>query len=177
VVSPNAPPALADLEALDAAAFATQLAPLFEGAPRFLARLAGGRPYDSWADLFAQAREIAHAMPEAEQLELVDAHPRLGAPRERVSALSFREQGYDGAPAGQPTEDDPLAATLARLNDAYESRLGFRYCVFVAGRPHGALLAAFEAALAADRDTELDRAIDAVVDIAMARQRTLWPDG
>jgi 2-oxo-4-hydroxy-4-carboxy--5-ureidoimidazoline (OHCU) decarboxylase len=177
VVSPTAPPSLADLDALGAATFASQLAPLFEGAPRFRARLAAARPYGSWAELFARAREIAHAMPEPEQIELVDAHPRLGAPRERVSALSFREQGYDAAAAAQPAADDLLAATLGRLNDAYESRFGFRYCVFVAGRPQAKLLAGFETALAADRDTELHRALDAVVDIAAARQRTLWPDG
>jgi 2-oxo-4-hydroxy-4-carboxy--5-ureidoimidazoline (OHCU) decarboxylase len=176
VVNPVAPPSLADLDALDGPAFAAQLAPLFEGAPRFLARLAAARAYDSWADLFARAREIAHAMPEAEQLELVDAHPRLGAPRERVSALSFAEQGYDRPSAAQPGGGDPVAASLARLNDAYEARFGFRYCVFVAGRPHADLLPAFEAALAADREAELQRAIDAVVDIAVARQRTLWPD-
>lgn len=174
-MSPIAPLSLAGLDALGAATFASRLAPLFEGAPRFLARLAAARPYDSWADLFARARDIARAMPEAEQLELVDAHPRLGAPRERVSSLSFREQGYDRAPA-QPAGDDPVAGALARLNDAYESRFGFRYCVFVAGRPHAELLPAFETALSADRDAELHRALDAVVDIAAARQRALWPD-
>jgi 2-oxo-4-hydroxy-4-carboxy--5-ureidoimidazoline (OHCU) decarboxylase len=177
VVSPIASPSLADLGALDDATFATQLAPLFEGAPRFLGRLAAARPYLSWADLFARAREIAHAMPEAEQRELVDAHPRLGAPRERVSALSFREQAYDRGPSAQSAGDDPVAATLAQLNDAYESRFGFRYCVFVAGRPQTDLLAGFEAALGADREAELHRALEAVVDIAAARRRTLWPDG
>jgi len=177
MVSPVAQPSLVDLEALDAATFATRLAPLFEGAPRFLARLAAARPYDSWADLLARAREIAHAMPEAEQRELADAHPRLGSPPERVSALSFREQGYDRTAVAAAPGDDALAATLASLNDAYESRFGFRYCVFVAGRPHRELLAAFEAALVADRDAELHRAVDAVVDIAASRQRTLWPDG
>jgi len=176
VVSPIAQPSLVDLEALDAATFATRLAPLFEGAPRFLARVSAARPFDSWADLFARAREIAHAMPEAEQLELVDAHPRLGAPRERVSALSFGEQGYDRVPPADPTGDEPIARTLARLNDAYESRFGFRYCVYVAGRPPAELIADFEAALAAERDAELHRALDAVIDIAAARQRTLWAD-
>ena len=34
-------------------------------------------------------------MPEAEQIELIDAHPRLGAPPATVSAASYREQGYD----------------------------------------------------------------------------------
>jgi 2-oxo-4-hydroxy-4-carboxy--5-ureidoimidazoline (OHCU) decarboxylase len=177
VVSPVTPTSLAGLEALGAETFAAHLAPLFEGAPRFLARLAGARPFAAWSELFARARDIAHAMPEADQRELVNAHPRLGAPREGVSALSFREQGYDRAPAAQPGVDEPIAASLARLNDAYEARFGFRYCIFVAGRSQADLLAAFEAALAADRERELHRALDAVIDIAAARQRTLWPDG
>jgi 2-oxo-4-hydroxy-4-carboxy--5-ureidoimidazoline (OHCU) decarboxylase len=177
VVSPVAQPSLADLEALEPAAFAARLAPLFEGAPRFLARLAATRPYRSWTDLFTRARSIAQAMPEAEQRELVDAHPRLGAPPEGASAISFREQAYDRPPETPPSRRDPVAAELARLNDAYESRFGFRYCVFVAGRTQGELLAAFEVALGADRDAELHRALDAVVDIAASRQRTLWPDG
>jgi 2-oxo-4-hydroxy-4-carboxy--5-ureidoimidazoline (OHCU) decarboxylase len=176
VVSPIAQPSLVDLEALDAATFAARLGPLFEGTPRFLARVSAARPFDSWADLFARARAIAHAMPEAEQVELVDAHPRLGAPRERVSALSFGEQGDNGVPPAEPSGDDPVAAALARLNNAYESRFGFRYCVYVAGRPLAELIAEFEAALAAERDAELHRALDAVIDIAAARQRTLWAD-
>ena len=73
------------------------LAALFEGAPRFLARLAAAGPFAIDDALFAAARAIAHAMPEAEQVELVDAHPRLGAPPASVSAMSYVEQGYDRA--------------------------------------------------------------------------------
>lgn len=170
-----AQPSIMELEGLDHEPFAGRLAPLFEGAPRFLAHLAAARPYDSWADLFRRARAIAHAMPEAEQRELVNAHPRLGATRERVSALSSREQGYDRAATAPP--QDAIAATLARLNEAYETRFGFRYCAFVAGRSLAELLPDFEAALAADRDAELERALDAVVDIADSRHRTLSADG
>ena len=169
-----------DLDRLDAAACADALAPLFEGAPRFLARLAAARPFGDAATLFARARAIAHAMPESEQLELIDAHPRLGAPPGSVSVLSFREQGYDreDADAAAEAERIRVAAALARLNDAYEARFGFRYCVFVAGRPRAALLPAMEAALEADRDAELHRALDAVVDIAADRhQSTGVPDG
>ena len=61
---------------------------LFEGAPQFLARLTGAGPFDTDEALFATAREIAHAMPEPEQVELIDAHPRLGAPPGSVSAFS-----------------------------------------------------------------------------------------
>ncbi len=148
---------------------AATLAALFEGAPRFLARLDAAGPFADDAELFARAREIAHAMPEADQIELIDAHPRLGAPPGSVSAMSYREQGYDRG-AGTPID---VAAELERLNDAYEARHGFRYCVFVAGRSREALLPGLAAALEADRDAEIHRALDAVVDIAMDRRAKL----
>jgi 2-oxo-4-hydroxy-4-carboxy--5-ureidoimidazoline (OHCU) decarboxylase len=142
---------------------------LFEGAPRFLDRLEAAGPFASPDLLFHVARDIAHAMPEDEQIELIDAHPRLGAPPGTVSQMSYTEQGYDRATA---TPRD-VAAELERLNDAYETRHGFRYCVFVAGRPREALLPGMAAALHADRTTELHRALDAVVDIAIDRHGKL----
>ena len=84
------------------------------GAARFLRRLAAARPFGDEATLFERAESIALAMPEDEQIELIDAHPRLGAPPASVSALSHREQGYD-------RETTESIAELARLNEAYES--------------------------------------------------------
>src|SRR3990172_3645861 len=92
--------------------------------------------------------------------------PRLGAAPAGVSALSYAEQGYDRGVAD-------LALELERLNAAYEARFGFRYCVFVAGRPRSALLPGFEAALAGERTAEIARALDAVVDIAQDRWHKL----
>ena len=151
---------------------------LFEGAPRFLARLEAAGPFPTMDELFAAARRIAHEMPEEEQVELIDAHPRLGAPPGTVSAMSFREQGYDrdagtAADATPGTATLDVAAELERLNDAYEAAFGFRYCVFVNGRPRAALLPGMAAALHADRRSELHRALDAVVDIAIDRHAKL----
>jgi 2-oxo-4-hydroxy-4-carboxy--5-ureidoimidazoline (OHCU) decarboxylase len=145
------------------------LATLFEGAPRFLDRLEAAGPFPSTDVLFHVARDIAHAMPEPEQIELVDAHPRLGAPPGTVSGMSYVEQGYDREIVA-PVD---VAAELEMLNDAYEDRFGFRYCVFVAGRPREALLPGMVAALEADRTSELHRALDAVVDIAIDRHAKL----
>ena len=172
-----------------------RLEALFEGAPRFLGRLEGAGPFADDAAMFATARAIAHAMPEDEQVELIDAHPRLGAPPATVSALSHVEQGYDrDAPEGSAAAERGaaeraaaaerataealadgarVAREIARLNDAYEARFGFRYCVFVAGRPRAALLPDMAAALEHDRATELHRALDAVVDIAIDRHAKL----
>jgi 2-oxo-4-hydroxy-4-carboxy--5-ureidoimidazoline (OHCU) decarboxylase len=149
--------------------FIESMAPLFEGAPSFLARLAAAGPFAGDSDLFERARAIAHAMPEPEQLELIDAHPRLGAPAGSVSAMSYTEQGYDRG-VGTPLD---VVAELERLNDAYEARHGFRYCVFVAGRSREALLPGLTAALDADRGAEIHRALDAVVDIAIDRRAKL----
>jgi 2-oxo-4-hydroxy-4-carboxy-5-ureidoimidazoline decarboxylase len=179
--SPSPTPSLSglsidDLDVIAPGAFAAAVAPLFEGARRFLGRLAMARPFGTTEAMFDRAREIAQTMPLDEQLELIDAHPRLGAPPASVSALSYVEQGY---PADAQVDADAeaqrrrLTDELDRLNAAYEARFGFRYCVFVAGRSRAELLPGLAVALEADRAAEIRRALDAVVDIARARYATL----
>jgi OHCU decarboxylase len=157
---------VAALDDLPADAFVDAVAPLFEGAPRFLARLAAARPFGDEETLFGRAVAVALEMPESEQVELIDAHPRLGAPPASVSALSHREQGYD-------RETTEAIADLARLNRTYESRFGFRFCVFVAGRSRKDLVPVIEASLDADRASEIRRALADVVAIAHDRYRRL----
>jgi 2-oxo-4-hydroxy-4-carboxy-5-ureidoimidazoline decarboxylase len=169
--------AIDELDVIAPGAFAARVAPLFEGARGFIGRLAVARPFGTIEAMFDRAREIAHAMPRAEQIELVDAHPRLGAGPASVSALSFVEQGYAAgallAPHAAEAERARVATELDRLNAEYEARFGFRYCVYVAGRTRAELLPGLTAALDADPETELHRALDAVVDIAQARYATL----
>jgi 2-oxo-4-hydroxy-4-carboxy--5-ureidoimidazoline (OHCU) decarboxylase len=150
------------LDLLPPEAFVAAAAPWFEGAQRFLRRLAAARPFGTESRLFGRADEIARSMPEAEQLELIDAHPRLGAPPATVSAISFREQGYD-------REITAAIEDLARLNADYEARFGFRFCVFVNGRSRPELVPILEAALDADREAEIRRALRDVVAIARDR--------
>ena len=119
----------------------------------------------SWDQLFARAEALALEMPEDEQIELIDAHPRLGSPPASVSALSFTEQGYD-------RETTEAIEELGLLNDAYEARFGFRYCVFVAGRSRVALVPEMRDRLSADRASVNRRALQDVIAIARDRQRT-----
>ena len=158
---------------LDGQRFVALVAPLFEAAPRFIERLAAGRPYGSWEALFAAAVRLALDMPRDEQLELLDAHPRVGAPPGSVSALSFVEQGYDqeAASAEADSERARIAAALDRLNREYESTFGFRYVIFVAGRPRAEIVPLMEAALQADPVVERERALQDVV--AIARDRAI----
>jgi 2-oxo-4-hydroxy-4-carboxy--5-ureidoimidazoline (OHCU) decarboxylase len=155
---------VAALDALPGDAFVAAASPWFEGAPRFLKRLAAARPFADERRLFERAEEIALAMPEDEQIELISAHPRLGASPATVSADSFREQGYD-------RETTQAIAELGRLNAAYEARFGFRLCVFVNGRSRPELVPALMAALEAERPAEIRRALVDVVAIARDRFR------
>ena len=129
-------PEVDELNTLPTDAFADALAPLFEGAPRFLRRLADARPFDSDATLLAGAREVASITPEDE--------------------------------AGRFLET-LVETELAALNSAYEERFGFRYVVFVAGRPRAEIVPLMKAALGNDRPAELRRAVNDVMAIAADR--------
>ncbi len=161
---------IAELNELDAEAFAAELRPLFEGASRFVARLAQARPFETEADLWDAARGTARSMPEEDQIELLDAHPRIGADPASVSRISHEEQGYDEDPG-----DDQawVADELQALNEAYEARFGFRFVVFVAGRPRADIIPLLERAVAADREEELRRGLDDAIYIAADRMGTL----
>jgi len=159
-------PPIDELNALDPDSFAAAIAPLFEGAPRFAARLADERPLASEDALFEVARSTAREMPDDEQIELLDAHPRIGADPSIVSDLSRHEQGYEGDGAA---DESWVGDELRALNEAYELRFGFRFVVFVAGRPRADIIPLLERALHADRDEELRRGLDDVVLIATDR--------
>ncbi|HUS20396.1 MAG TPA: 2-oxo-4-hydroxy-4-carboxy-5-ureidoimidazoline decarboxylase [Aeromicrobium sp.] len=139
------------------------LATLFEGAPRFVALLA--QP-DGQAitDVLARADQVAHNMPEDEQIELLNAHPRIGALPSSVSALSYEEQGYERDPGTHE-----LQARLDLLNAEYEQRFGFRFVVFVAGRPRSDIADFMESRLWASREEELARGLSDVIAIAKDR--------
>jgi 2-oxo-4-hydroxy-4-carboxy--5-ureidoimidazoline (OHCU) decarboxylase/GNAT superfamily N-acetyltransferase len=198
-------PSVADLDQLPAAAFTSEMAPLVEGAPDFLEAMAKARPFETDERLMAVAFDVAHALPEDGRVQLVDAHPPIGAAAGTVSELSYAEQGYaqvqvatergSGTEDGNGLyEDESLfseaelaeeaaslrAAELRRadeelsmLNELYQERFGFRYVVFVAGRPRDAIVPLLERALHNDRDAELRRAIDDAIYIAADRLRRL----
>lgn len=163
-------PRIGDLDSLPAEPAAAELGPLFESAPRFLARLAAVRPFGDDATLIARAHELARTIPEDEQIELLNAHPRIGADPSTVSDLSRAEQGYDD----EPSVAEPwIGEELEALNDAYERVFGFRFVIFVAGRPRSAIVPIMEAALRDERVSELRRGLDDVVYIAADRLTTL----
>jgi 2-oxo-4-hydroxy-4-carboxy--5-ureidoimidazoline (OHCU) decarboxylase len=133
-----------------------ELAELFEGRTRLVAELA------TLEDPLGQARKVLADAPEDEQIEALAAHPRIGQ-RVNISEQSAREQGSD--------EDPALLAALARLNKAYEKKFGFRFVVFVDGRPRAEILSVMRQRLQRSREEELPAALDDLVAIALDRWR------
>ena len=125
-----------DLDRLPPEAARAQIAPLFEGAPHFVDRLVAARPFESDDEFVGIARRIARELPDDEAIELVDAHPRIGADASALSPMSSAEQGMAGDGEIEQGGEEPwVAEELAILNEAYERIFGFRFTVFVAGRP------------------------------------------
>jgi 2-oxo-4-hydroxy-4-carboxy--5-ureidoimidazoline (OHCU) decarboxylase len=129
-----------------------QLAELFEGRTRFVERLA------ELDDPLDAATELIRNVPEDELVEALAAHPAIGA--KGLSARSAREQG---------TDDPVIETELAYLNQVYEEKFGFRFVVFVNGRPKAAILNVLRDRLQRTREEELQTAMDELVAIARDR--------
>ena len=135
---------------------ADELAELFEGHTRFVSRLA------ALDDPLGRARDVALSLSDEEKKEVLDAHPAIGA--QATSARARREQGSD---------DDPVVLTeLARLNAEYEEHFGFRFVVFVNGRPRREIVPVLRERMTRSREEELRTAVDELVQIAIDRWRT-----
>jgi 2-oxo-4-hydroxy-4-carboxy--5-ureidoimidazoline (OHCU) decarboxylase len=134
---------------------ADELAELFEGRTRFVERLA------ELEDPLGQARVAMQDLTPSERLEVLNAHPAIGA--KKLSARSAAEQGADA--------DPEVLAELERLNREYEERHGFRFIVFVNRRPKAEILEVLRTRIDNPTEQELDTALGELVAIAQDRWR------
>jgi 2-oxo-4-hydroxy-4-carboxy-5-ureidoimidazoline decarboxylase len=163
---------IGELNKLPPEEFAEALRPLFEAAEPLARALYAERPFASYADLLERAERIAQHLPPAEQVEVLNAHPRIGERPEAVSAVSYREQGYDREAGLPPDQLRQVYADLADLNAAYEQRFGFRFVVFVNKRPKSAILEVLKHRLDNPREVELRTGLRDLFLIARDRSAT-----
>ena len=102
----------------------------------------------------------SQALSREDKVEALDAHPAIGQ-RTGLSARSAAEQGTDADPA--------VLAELADLNEVYEEKFGFRFVVFVDGRPKQEILEVLRGRIGRTEDEELDTGCREL--IAIARDR------
>jgi hypothetical protein len=103
----------------------------------------------------SRAEEIALGLDEADKVEALAGHARIGEP-------SPEQHGGDPA----------VLTELAYLNQVYEEKFGFRFVVFVAGRSRGEVLEVLRDRIGSTRDEELDAGMRDLVAIAQDRWRS-----
>ena len=131
-----------------------ELGELFEGRTRLVERLA------ELDNPLERADEVIAGLDEAEKVEALAAHPAIGQ-RSGLSARSAGEQG--------PESDPVVLSDLSYLNQVYEEKFGFRFVVFVNGRPKAEILAVLRDRIANTREDELDTGCRELVAIARDR--------
>ena len=161
--------ALAELNAMPAAAFEAALSGIFEHSAWVAARVAGQRPFADVAALHAAMVAAVDGVGEQAQLALLRAHPVL-AKRAALTEASTAEQARHGLQA--LAEDE--AARFEALNAAYLERFGFPFIIAVRGqRDRAAILAALEERLAHTAEQERAAALAEVGKIAAFRLQDL----
>jgi 2-oxo-4-hydroxy-4-carboxy--5-ureidoimidazoline (OHCU) decarboxylase len=131
-----------------------ELAELFEDRTRLVELLAESE------DPLGEADDVLSRLDEDDKVEALSAHPAIGQ-RHSLSERSAAEQG---------TESDPaVLSELAYLNQVYEEKFGFRFVVFVAGRPKREILEVLRERIANSREEELDTGCRELVAIAKDR--------
>ena len=130
-----------------------ELGELFEGRTALVERLA------EIDDPLGQAERVLARLSDEEKTEALAAHPAIGA--RRLSPRSAAEQGVGADPA--------ILSELAYLNQVYEEKFGFRFVVFVAGRPKREILKVLSERIGNTREEELDTGCQELVAIARDR--------
>ncbi|ORZ07232.1 Oxo-4-hydroxy-4-carboxy-5-ureidoimidazoline decarboxylase [Lobosporangium transversale] len=187
---PAAPVSLPSIEFINTEAteqdFATAVTLLFEPAPPIVKHLYSKRPYATYTALIDET-EVLLSNPDKyltlqEQLDVINAHPRIGAAKANLSALSLIEQGYTAEDAAKkvsetatPSQDDEVTqATLKRLNQEYEDKYGFKFVVFVNGRPRSVIIPVMEDRIKnSTKEQEMKTAMTDMVSIARDRLKKL----
>lgn len=156
---------VSELNGLDRERFVEVLGDVVEASPWVAEEAANVRPFRTREEL---TRAFAAALRHADRgakLAVVRAHPDLGAKLDEVATASRDEQRG----AGLDRLDEEQRAQLRELNEAYRVKFGFPFIVAVKGADFAQVLAAFEARLPNDLETEFATALGEVEKIVANR--------
>ncbi len=159
---------LAELDALDEAAFVAALGGVFEHSPWIAQRAFAARPFASVDALHRAMTAVVERASEAERLALIRAHPELAgraAVRGELTAASAREQAGAGLSECSPEE----FAHLTDLNARYLARFRFPFVLAVKGYDRAGIIDEFARRVDNDRDRELAESIAQIARIARFR--------
>ncbi|KAK9765953.1 hypothetical protein K7432_005304 [Basidiobolus ranarum] len=162
---------VAELNQLSKEDFVQSINALFEPAPPLVELLYSARPFSSYEELLDYADEVikSRLTPE-ERIEVVNAHPRIGAAAKNLSQMSLQEQGI----GKELTNEEKVLERLKELNQQYEEKYGFKFVVFVNGRSRAEIIPVLEQRLNnSDKQTELEIGLTDMLLIARDRLKKL----
>ncbi len=145
------------LNAMDEAAAVAELGSIC-GSTTWARSVAARRPFTDVVELEAAAEAAWDALEEADWLEAIEAHPRIGESKppsgREASGFSSGEQSRAVA------SEAPVKERLVEAQREYERRFGFGYLVCASGREAEEILADCRSRLENDPGTELERAAE-----------------
>lgn len=127
------------------------------GSPQWVAAMSSSRPFESQAQLFAAADGIWFALPESEWLAAFGHHPRIGETQLRAKFETTADWSA-GEQSGMTSASEAVIQGLTQGNDAYYDKFGFVFLICATGKSAEEMLAALQARLLNDRNTELKNA-------------------
>lgn len=143
---------------LDAAsaAEATEMLLRCCGSRRWAEAMTARRPFGTDATLFSAAEAVWAEASEADVLEALAHHPRIGANLDELRAKYASTAGWAaGEQAGAQAASEATLAALRDENAAYEARYGFVFVVCATGKRADEMLAILRGRMANTRAAEL----------------------
>jgi OHCU decarboxylase len=168
---------LTDRKSLGRAEFIARYGGVFEHSPWIAAAaFDSGLPddADTAAGLHRTLCTALRAATREQKRALIEAHPDLAGRLARAGRLTA-DSTAEQASAGLDRLTDAELKRFTSLNSAYQNKFGFRFIMAVKGRSKGEILAAFEARIGNDAETEFAIAMAQIERIALLRLRELLP--
>ncbi|KAL6059712.1 2-oxo-4-hydroxy-4-carboxy-5-ureidoimidazoline decarboxylase [Balamuthia mandrillaris] len=148
---------------------------LFESAPPLADALFSSRPFGSYEEIIDRAEALISSFDHPTRLQVINAHPRIGADPSTLSAQSLKEQGYDVSDPTRLAEElkaqRSVLEELAVENQNYERKYGFKFVVFVNGRSKKKILGVLKERLHRTTSEEAELALGLSEMMAIARDR------
>ncbi len=163
---------IAHLNSLDRIAFTAALGHLFEHSPWVAEETWPQRPFRDVPHLHAALCATMRAAAREKQLALIRAHPDLAgrlAQQNQLTAESTHEQ----ASAGLNRLSAEELTGFQKLNSAYLARFGFPFIICARLNNRATILAAMQARLGHNAETEFATALGEIEKIAQLRLNDL----
>ena len=164
---------LAEIAAMDQAAFVAAFGELFEHSPWVAEAAWARRPFVSEAALHDAMMAAVRAAPPAQQIAFLNLHPELAGKEAEAGTMTghstFEQQG---AGLNALSRDELLE--LRRLNAVYAQRHGFPFIIAVLGHTKPQIFEALRTRGGAETKREIHEALGQIAQITRRRLHALF---